>query len=350
MGQKVLCSECFTNTGLRAEARLVGNQDDKPCQNCSSREGMALDEEELDKLMTRFFIDGSRSPYLPPVYRIDYTQVGKRHDPVRFDETLQQDYELLAGNLETLRYHAPRLRTMGYGDTFWKFDAALKHFDESGDRKDVATIASEILGRCIQVRFEVGQKIYRIRINPDRILGPQDIDAPPSQTDPSKSRSGRFDTPELPVLYACGGVETALHETRVKLGDEIVLGTLEVSVQQTLVDLDTVKEEIINGYNANADYHYFLRGRLSSQHPSDYRMLQVLAVEALASGFSGLKFRSFYSMLRQDYKTAVNYALFGYPIREGRLTLKSWNSIRLLRASYDFQFGPLPHTLWETVP
>jgi hypothetical protein len=113
-------------TGLRAEARLVGNQDDKPCPNCSSREGIALDEEELNKLMTRFFIDGGRSPYLPPVYRIDYTQVGKRHDPVRFDETLQHDYELLAVNLETLRYHAPRLRTMGYGDTFWKFDAALK--------------------------------------------------------------------------------------------------------------------------------------------------------------------------------------------------------------------------------
>jgi RES domain-containing protein len=325
----------------------VGNRDDGPCDNCSSQNGVGLDEDGLAKLATRFFIDGSRQPYLPPVYRIDYSQVGKQNDPVSFDETLQCDYELIASHLETLRYHAPRLRIMGYGGPFWDFTEALKSFDEKSDRTQLAKVANDILNRCSCAFLQPGQAIYRIRTNPQRIWDPQDIDTPPSQGASPSRRSGRFDTPDLPALYACGDVETALHESRVRLGDEIVLGTLEVLAEQKVIDLDVVKEQVIDGYNVNADYHYFLRGRVGSQHPADYRMLQVLALEARASGLAGVKFNSFYSTLRQDYRKAVNYALFGYPIREGKLRLKSWNTVRLLKASYDFQFGPLPHTLWE---
>jgi hypothetical protein len=76
-------------------------------------------------------------------------------------------------------------------------------------------------------------------------------------------------------------------------------------------------------------------------------MLQLLATEALASGFAGMKFRSFYAALRQDRETAINCALFGYPIQEGQLGLRSWNCVRLLKASYEFQFAPLLHTLWN---
>jgi hypothetical protein len=141
-------------------------------------------------------------------------------------------------------------------------------------------------------------------------------------------------------------VETAVHETRVKRGDEIILGTLEILTDLTLIDLDAVKDHVVNGLNLNADYHYFLRACLGSQEPADYRMLQLLAVDALALGFAGIKFRSFYSAVQED-QMAVNYALFGYPIQDRKLRLKSWNAIRLLKMSYEFQFAPLPHTLWD---
>jgi hypothetical protein len=347
MRQKVLCSECFSNAGLRTEARSFGEPADEPCVNCLSRAGTALGEGDLDKLITRFFVDGSRSPYNPPIYKINPSGADERFEPVLFDETLRDDYQLIGRNFAKLHYHAPRLTWMGYGDTYWAFEEALKEFDHSCDKKALVRVTSEILDRCDQIRLQPKQKLYRIRTNPASIVAPQDIDTPPSQTDPSKARSGRFDAPGFPVLYACSDVETALHETRVKLGDEIVLGTLEVLAELTLIDLDEVKVNVVGQRNINADCHYFLRARLGSQETADYRKLQLLAVEALACGFAGLKFQSFYSALRQDRQSAINYALFGYPIREGKLALKSWNSVRLVQASYQFQFGPLLHTLWD---
>jgi hypothetical protein len=346
MDEKILCDECFSNVGLRSEAVRIGNQDDRPCENCSSRNGGGLDQDGLDKLMTRFFVEGSRQPYLPTVYRIDYSNVGERHTPVRFDETLQRDYELIAKRLQSLRYHAPKLRIMGLGAPYWDFVDAFKSFDENGDRENLTRVGTEILNRCSDACLEQGESIYRIRTNPKRIRDPQDIDTPPAQNDMTRD-SGRFDSDDLPVLYASGDVETAIHESRVRLGDEIVLGTLEIFIRQKLVDLDAVKVCSEGGRNLNADHHYFLRARLGSQQPIDYRMLRVLAFQAKLAGFDGIKFRSFYSMLRENNESAVNYALFGYPIKEERLKLKSWNTVRLLKASYNFQFGPLPHTLWE---
>ena len=236
---------------------------------------------------------------------------------------------------------------MGFGGPYGDFAEALKSFDENGHRGHLTRVGTEILKRCSDVCLEPGERIYRIRTNPKKIQDPQDIDTPPTQKDTTKS-SGRFDSSDLPVLYASSDVETALHESRVRLGDEIVLGTLEISIRQKLVDLDAVKACLEGGRNLNADYHYFLRARLGSQESTDYRMLRFLAYEARLAGFDGIKFRSFYSMLREGYEAAVNYALFGYPIREARLNLKSWNTVRLLKASYDFQFGPLPYTLWES--
>jgi hypothetical protein len=351
MDQKALCSDCFSNIGLRTEAARIGKENDEPCRNCSSKNGRELDDRGLANLMTRFFVEGSQSPYLPPVYRIDYSQVGKSHDPVRFDETLQRDYELIAARHETLRYHAPKLRIMGFGGPYSDFSEALKLLDEQGDRTPLKRSAADILGRCAELYLEPGQRLYRIRTNPEKIQKPEDIDTPPSQIGACKKAAGRFESSDLPILYTSSDVETVLHEARVRLGDEVVLGTLEVSKRQKLVDLDLVKEQVdASGFNLNADYHYFLRSRLGSQDPSDYRICQILAVEARLAGFDGLKFRSFYSILRQNYEASVNYALFGFPIKENRLMLVSWNSIRLLKASYAFQFGPLPHTLRMTEP
>lgn len=347
MAQKRLCSDCFSNTGLRTEASKFGTAAEEPCPNYSSRTGRALEEDDLDKLVTRFFVDGSRSPYKPPVYKVKPSGTDEEFYQVFFDETLQQDYELIGRNFTKLRYHAPRLTWMGYGDTYWAFEEALKEFDGSGDRTALTRVTREILDRCNQIRLQPEQKLYRVRINPASVTAPQDIDTPPSQKDPSKACSGRFDAPGFPVLYACSDVETALHETRVKLGDEIILGTLEILTELTLIDLDEVKVNVAGPCNINADCHCFLRARLGSQEAADYRKLQLLAVEAFACGFSGIKFQSFYSALRQDRQSAINYALFGYPIREGKLALKSWNSIRLLQAFYQFQFGPLLHTLWD---
>jgi hypothetical protein len=351
MDQKLLCSECFFNAGLRIEAAHIGDQNDEPCQNCSSRNGRGLKLEALQQLMTRFFVNGSRSPYLPPVYRIDHSDIGRQHAyRVSFDETLQRDYQLIGGRWKTLIYNAPRPRIMGYGDPWWEFNDALKTLDEQRDRTAVAKVALDILSRCSEARLEPGQRMYRIRTNPERIENPLHIDTPPSQFDASKKPCGRFESAELPVLYASSDIETALHESRVRLGDEIVLGTLQVSKEQKLVDLDVVKEHVEGGLNLNADYHYFLRARLGSQEAIDYRICQILAVEARLAGFDGFKFRSFYSILLQNYETSVNYALFGFPIKEERVSLISWNSIRLLKASYELQFGPLLHTLWKTEP
>ena len=90
------------------------------------------------------------------MYKIKPLGVSGEFYPVLFDETLQQDYELIARNFAKLRYHAPRLTWMGYGDTFWAFEEALKEFDETGDRKELMRVTREILDRCDQIRLLVG--------------------------------------------------------------------------------------------------------------------------------------------------------------------------------------------------
>ena len=42
-----------------------------------------------------------------------------------------------------------------------------------------------------------------------------------------------------------------------------------------------------------------------------------------------------------------NIALFGYPIKEQRISFHSMNRIRLERVAYEYVFGPVIHTLWD---
>jgi RES domain len=190
--------------------------------------------------------------------------------------------------------------------------------------------------------LEPGKKLYRIRLNPKEIKSHSHIDTTPQNHGPS----GRFDSSALPVFYACLDVETCIHETRTRVGDEIVVGTLELLQPQKLADFSTLVIDHQSETNhANADVYYFLRGRLTNQEALDYRICQTLALLAHRRGFDGITHRSFFSLVRTA--PAHNVVLFGFPVQDKKVRLISWNQIQIRRVSYEFQFGPLLHTLHE---
>jgi hypothetical protein len=126
-----LCSDCFVNEGLRAEAIKIGVAPIGPCPNCASQSGFALAEDEIVKLFERFFVSGSQWLAQPSVYIPDYTNVSERYgfDSVKFDETLNPDYETLATRVGRLRYRAPNLRRLGFPWLFDDFVTGLQNMD-----------------------------------------------------------------------------------------------------------------------------------------------------------------------------------------------------------------------------
>lgn len=60
MVQMVLCSNCFTDQGLKLDAVKIGvEEDDGPCPNCKTESGKKLNKELLLFLAHRFFVRGT---------------------------------------------------------------------------------------------------------------------------------------------------------------------------------------------------------------------------------------------------------------------------------------------------
>jgi hypothetical protein len=95
-----------------------------------------------------------------------------------------------------------------------------------------------------------------------------------------------------------------------------------------------------------------------------YEITRAVSVAAHAAGFDGIIYPSYFSVVRhgampfqavvygisnrriaqfQDHEEAIavqNVAIFGRPIRDGRVAIKCINRLTLTRVAYGFLFGP----------
>jgi hypothetical protein len=328
-----VCSECFKDVGLRREAKGIGAEHANVCPNCKSNDGYALNRDQLHELQTQFF---SRAT-APNQFRQDVAVLGVvEDDPAEYDIGLElrpetrTDWELIRHAIGgRLWFRSPRLFYLGI----------TNHYGYGGLPKDV--VRDQIVPKLRFAEIDTLTTIYRIRVNltDQNKFDEGQFDAPPN---PKRRGFGRFDNGKLPLFYGSPNLQVCIHECRVTLADDIFVASLTPTKKLSLIDL-TGNYDQPDDIDPFDDLHWFFRGLMNASRPNVYRycrrIAQTIRDMTKADGFL---YNSYYTNVAGDTEgKTINYALFGRPLAEGKLGIKSINTVRLNQIRYDYHLGPL---------
>ena len=198
---------------------------------------------------------------------------------------------------------------------------------------------------------------YRIRINPTLPSDPGQYDSPPERF----VGCGRLDAKGQPVLYGSQDLEVCIHECRVAAEDDTFVATLRPKHDLRLLNLSALlkeREPVTEFESLDMAVHMlFLAGRHS------YRVSRAIAEAVRLSGFDGLVFPSYFSLLRlghmpfetvygishrriaqlqerEQSKTIPNLALFGRPVATKDVEVTCIDRVIIERVGYEYHFGP----------
>lgn len=159
--------------------------------------------------------------------------------------------------------------------------------------------------------------------------------------------------------------KSAFTKCRVAAEDDLFVATLAPKEDMQLLDLTVVlNEEGVTDFESLdlAAHMLFLAGNHS------YKISQAIALATRDAGYDGLVYPSYFSLLRtgampfetiygishrripalsdrERLKMISNLALFGHPIKDGRVIVRCINRIILNRVAYGIHFGPVGPSL-----
>jgi hypothetical protein len=343
----VLCSNCFQGEGLRLDALKFGVIDNSACPNCGSSDGAKLTALDVSDLVHRFFVWGT-------MLRLDYggapvIQVNKAHaTDVNMSPWFEKDLRLLEkiGGFRFF-YYGPRTWMVGEVEP-------LKSLEDPSSR---GAVIERIITEYPTMEVKQGTSFYRVRRSPKNPDQVDEYDSAPLGT----GGTGRLDTATLPILYACHDLELCVHECRFKAEDDLYVGTLGPTRALKMLDLtELLREEGVTEFESlDIAVHMLF---LAADH--SYPIARDIAAAARTKGFDGLIYPSYFSLLRtgampfetvygistrkfesqaeyERSKIAPNLAIFGRPVSEGLIAVKSINRLIISRAEYTFHFGPV---------
>lgn len=343
----VLCSNCFSNQGLRLDAERIGEAGDSECPNCGDKSGRKLTRSLVVTLAQAFFVWGTlrKCDYgAAPVVQFNEHQ----KTSISTSRWVDKDMTLIGNTLGVgFFYYGPRLWMLGEIEP-------LKKLQEEQCRE--GTI-QRLIQEYPSVVFDESRLFYRIRKAPKVPEDALEYDTPPAQF----LGAGRLDSPSLPVMYASQDLELCLHECRVAAEDELYVATLSPTRPMKLLDLSyLLPEEHVTEFESldMATHMLFLAG------PHSYEICREIAKAAQAAGCDGVIYPSYFSLLRtgtkpfetayglsyrlfpqmhkyEQAKSIPNLALFGRPIAEQKVVVRCINRLFLGQVSYGFHFGPV---------
>ncbi len=278
----MLCSNCFTDQGLRLDAERMGRDEPVCCPQCKTDNGKKLDKERIRQLAYRFFVQGT-------ILRLDYggaprVQFNEHHHgstAIQVSEWLQKDIELIENSLQVGFFpYGPRLWMLGEVEP-------LKDLQDPSKRQDVV---KRILTEYPEHVLKSREIFYRLRRNPKSPEQNTEYDSPPSEY----LGTYRLDSPGLPILYGSQDLEVCIHECRVTIEDDLFVATLETARDLRLLDLtEVIREECTEFESLDMTVHMlFLAGSHS------YAMSRDIASAARDAGFDGLIYPSYFSLVR----------------------------------------------------
>jgi hypothetical protein len=347
----LICSNCFTDEGLRLDSIRIGIMNDEECPNCKSKNGSKLTKYLVTALCYVFFLRGT-------IYKCKYggfplIEFNKQHfnlSEIDISPWLENDVKLIERISEVgLFYYGPRSWMLGEIEP-------LKSLQNKKKRK--STI-ERILNEYPQITFDNKTYFYRLRINPKVPFDNSEYDTPPNKY----LGKGRLDDIDFPVLYASQDLELCIHECRATMDDEIFVSKLIPTKDLKLIDLTELLNEpdLTEFESLDIAIHFlFLAGKHS------YKICRDIAKACLLKGFDGIIYPSYFSYLRKgmvpfdtrygisirrigQLKTFAksqiipNIALFGRPISEKTIKVECINKVLINQIGYNISFGPAYH-------
>jgi hypothetical protein len=350
-GGFVLCSSCFNDEGLRLDAFEIGVEDSSPCKTCLKTTGKKLTKQIVRELCYRFFVKGTIEKFEYggfPLVQMNEERFGESE--THFSAWLENDVKLIekAGEIG-LFYYSPR---------FWMF-GEIEPLKDLLDDSTFENVMERILRLYSTHLLFEEHPFYRIRINPSLPHEFCQFDSPPVDF----NVEGRLNVAGEAVLYATPDLELGLHECRASVEDDIYVAKLVPVKPLKMLNLAAlVLEEGVDEFNSIdlAIHFLFLAGKHS--YPLCTRIANAIKNE----GFDGIIYPSYFSFIRTGatpFETingisvrhlpplkpyaqsqgVPNVALFGWPIKEGKVRVHSINKIVINSIKYDLSFGPAYH-------
>jgi RES domain len=316
----LLCSNCFNDYGLAAEARSIGKQSSSKCPHCGTLSGGKLDRRAVDELVRNFFINGS---YVKTEYG-GATILRFGNGDVEFPSWLKPDVRLLSEAAGIgLQYHGPALWRLGGIEP-------LKALQTVESRQSAA---EDVVRRFPRRKFAKGEAFYRLRKNIifGKACEAAQYDAPPV----SDTRDGRLNDIDFPILYGSQDVEICVHECRVTKADECYLATLRNARNLDLLDLCAEIES--DGPTPFESWYLAVQFVFSAEEHS-YDVARAIAKAAKSAGLDGIAYPSYFSSLRGG--KIPNLGLFGHPIEDRAVEFCCADRLNLKAARYVLGFGP----------
>lgn len=349
-----LCSNCFTDEGLKIDAYRIGIKRKSICPNCKSKLGNKLTKKLIEDLCYRFFVRGT-------IHRFEYggfpliqfNEYNFNQSSIDVSPWLENDVKLIENTIKIGLFY--------YGPRFWMFGEIepLKSLQNEEEKK---LIIKRIL-KTYPIR-NVGTEhyFYRIRLNPETPHNFDEYDSPPD----NYLGKNRFDDFNFPILYGSPDLELCIHECRTTVEDEIYLAKLSPIKSLKLLDLTFLIEEDTTEFESldMAIHFLFLAGKHS------YQICREIAFEAKKEGFDGIIFPSYFSFVKtghipfdtvygisirripelKDYaqsQSIPNIALFGRPVKENKVLVHCVNKVLINKVEYDISFGPAYHKAFQ---
>lgn len=347
----VLCSDCFTDEGLRIDAAKHGLEQADLCPRCNSTEGRKLTKQHVEGLAWRFFVGGTtiRLDYgAAPVIQCNEHHYGK--SDISPSPWLTNDIKLIEDAAKIGFFH--------YGPRLWMVGEVepLKELQDPAMRPQGI---DRVLKEYPATTLVKGTKFYRLRVNPQNPADPAEYDSPPS----GLTGSGRLCSSGLPVMYGSQDIDICIHECRAAVDDDIYVATLKTQRELRLLDLTHVlKEDCTEFESLDMAIHMLFLARSHS-----YEISRAIAVAARDADFDGLIYPSFFSLVRtggHPFETAYglslrrfhpqsekyaeaftiqNLALFNRPVKQGAVRVECINRLVLTHVGYQGYFGPVEY-------
>lgn len=320
----ILCSDCFSDYGLREEAKKFGKLSRYKCKNCGSIEGHHLNKETAEELAWQFFIAGS-------AYRSNFGAAETimmnaghyRANEVKFPVWLQDDANTIG--------EALRVGFFLYGPSTWKLGQVTPLLQLQNARTR-APVAREIVEKFPKTILHPGTPFFRLRKDVSNPANALEFDSAPK----GKSK-GRFNSDTRPILYGSESIEICVHECRVTVADYLYVASLEPTRALRLLNLTEEVEEGDDSFINDFESLNTAIGMLFRAAEHSYEAATAIARQAKRSGLDGIIFPSYFHQVTDV--TIPNIALFGHPIKEGKLRVAGVNRLCLEKVAYSTRFA-----------
>lgn len=336
MDSPVFCSRCFSNTGVSKLAAEMGSATHDECGQCGLLGGVKINTDQAHFIFEKFYVTGSHaSCYLPSVF----LEGAQQESDINFESSAQSDYEMFSKVLGLrLRRYTPSTVLLGRTQIRTEIEDAVRQDPNVAPRPLLQRLQANLqalLETGSIYELEKGTSFYRARVSPSKPLEHREYDSPPID----KVQANRIAGKGYRVLCGSFDMQTCLLEVRPDLDSlvhhKVFLASLRLKEALKVVDF-TLHTTAMGGTQMDLTLRPFFEANENSYH-----LTQLLSVFAKGRGYDGIIYPSALQCISGSRESLRNLAIFGAPIAEGKVEVKSINRMLVRSVINEFELGPV---------